>query len=118
MAHALAARQFRLGRTRHLVIVQRALAERTEELRRLREESIRLLAAAMDLRDDATGSHSARTADYAYAIARRLRVPDRRAELIRLAMPLHDIGKIALPDRILHKPGPLTEIERRVMQTH
>ena len=118
MAHALAARQFRLGRTRHLVIVQRALAERTEELRRLREESIRLLAAAMDLRDDATGSHSARTADYAYAIARRLRVPDRRAELIRLAMPLHDIGKIALPDRILHKPGPLTEIERCVMQTH
>jgi len=99
MAHALAARQFRLGRTRHLL-------------------TIRLLTTAMDLRDDATGSHSARTADYAYAIARRLGLPHPLSELIRLAMPLHDIGKIALPDEILHKPGPLTEIERCVMQTH
>jgi cyclic di-GMP phosphodiesterase len=118
MAHALVASQFRLGRARHVLTLERALADRTEELRRLREESIRRLATAMDLRDDATGSHSARAAEYAYAIARRLGLPHPFSELIRLAMPLHDIGKIALSDQILHKPGPLTEIERCVMQTH
>jgi len=114
MAHALVAGRFRLGRARHLL----TLAACTEELRRSREETIRRLAAAMDLRDDATGSHSARTADYAYAIARRLGLPHPLSELIRLATPLHDIGKIALSDQLLHKPGPLTEIERCVMQTH
>jgi HD-GYP domain-containing protein (c-di-GMP phosphodiesterase class II) len=118
MAHALVARRLRLNRPRHLLTLERALASRTEELRRSREETIRRLASAIDLRDDVTGSHSARTAEYAYAIAQRLGLPRAFSELIRLAVPLHDIGKIALADEILRKPGPLTENERRVMRTH
>lgn len=118
MGHVLVAGQFRLGRARHLLTLERALADRTEELRRSREEAIRRLAGAMGLRDTATGFHSKRTAEYAYAIARRLGLPNAVSELIRLATPLHDIGKIALPDQILRKPGPLTEVERCVMQTH
>jgi putative two-component system response regulator len=113
MARALVVRHLR-----HRLTLERDLAYRTEELRRSRAETIRRLATAIDLRDDITGSHSARTAEYAYAIARRLGLPQPRSELIKLAMPLQDIGKIALFDQILHKPGPLTEAEQCVMQTH
>lgn len=112
------ASHLRLDRHRDLLTLEQALVHRTEELRRSREETILRLATAIDLRDDVTGSHSARTAEYAYAIARRLGLPRPLAELIKLATPLHDIGKIALADEILHKPGPLTVTERRVMQTH
>jgi len=99
--------------------LRRTLTERMEEeLRRSREATIRALAATVDLRDDATGGHSARTADYAYAIACRLGMPAMQCELLRLATPLHDIGKIAIPDTILHKPGPLTALERRTIETH
>src|SRR5690242_19459757 len=97
---------------------RREKAELTEELRRSRELTIRRLARAIDLRDRVTGGHSARTAQYAYAIARNLCLPAKECELLRLATPLHDIGKISIPDRILHKSGPLNRVERLVMQTH
>jgi putative two-component system response regulator len=101
-----------------LARLRREVTERTEELSRSRDATIRRLAATIDLRDDATGGHSARTGDHAYTIARHLGMPARQRDLLRLATPLHDIGKIALPDRILHKPGPLTPAERRTVETH
>jgi diguanylate cyclase (GGDEF)-like protein/putative nucleotidyltransferase with HDIG domain len=76
------------------------------------------LARAVDARDVYTGSHSQRVADLAARTARRLGLPDEEVELTRLAASLHDLGKLAIPEEILRKPGPLTEPERLVLERH
>jgi diguanylate cyclase (GGDEF)-like protein/putative nucleotidyltransferase with HDIG domain len=76
------------------------------------------LARAVDARDVYTGSHSQRVADLAARTARRLGMPDEEVELTRLAASLHDLGKLAIPEEILRKPGPLTEPERMVLERH
>jgi diguanylate cyclase (GGDEF)-like protein/putative nucleotidyltransferase with HDIG domain len=76
------------------------------------------LARAVDARDVYTGSHSQRVADLAARTARRLGLPDEEIELTRLAASLHDLGKLAIPEEILRKPGPLTEPERMVLERH
>ena len=118
MRHPLRRRKPVVEHDSQLDVLGRALRERTEELKRSRAVTIRLLATAIDVRDDHTGEHAARTAEYAYAIARRLGLSDTEAHVLRLAVPLHDIGKIAIPDAILHKPGPLTLGERLMVETH
>lgn len=82
------------------------------------EEVIRRLAAAADRRDHVTGDHIARVADYAGLIAEARGLSAREVRLIRLAAPLHDIGKIGVPDSILSKPGDLSAPERRAMEQH
>jgi diguanylate cyclase (GGDEF)-like protein/putative nucleotidyltransferase with HDIG domain len=76
------------------------------------------LARAVDARDVYTGSHSQRVADLAARTARRLGLADEEVELTRLAASLHDLGKLAIPEEILRKPGPLTEPERMVLERH
>jgi diguanylate cyclase (GGDEF)-like protein/putative nucleotidyltransferase with HDIG domain len=76
------------------------------------------LARAVDARDVYTGSHSQRVADLAARTARRLGLADEDVELTRLAASLHDLGKLAIPEEILRKPGPLTEPERMVLERH
>jgi diguanylate cyclase (GGDEF)-like protein/putative nucleotidyltransferase with HDIG domain len=76
------------------------------------------LARAVDARDVYTGSHSQRVADLAARTARRLGLPEEEIELTRLAASLHDLGKLAIPEEILRKPGPLTEPERMVLERH
>jgi diguanylate cyclase (GGDEF)-like protein/putative nucleotidyltransferase with HDIG domain len=76
------------------------------------------LARAVDARDVYTGSHSQRVADLAARMARRLGLPEEDVELTRLAGSLHDLGKLAIPEEILRKPGPLTEPERMVLERH
>jgi diguanylate cyclase (GGDEF)-like protein/putative nucleotidyltransferase with HDIG domain len=76
------------------------------------------LARAVDARDVYTGSHSQRVAELAARTARRLGLPDEEVELTRLAGSLHDLGKLAIPEEILRKPGPLTEPERIVLERH
>ena len=76
------------------------------------------LARAVDARDVYTGSHSQRVADLAARTARRLGLPDEEVELTRLAASLHDLGKLAIPEEILRKPGPLTGPERMVLERH
>jgi putative nucleotidyltransferase with HDIG domain len=76
------------------------------------------LARAVDARDVYTGSHSQRVADLAARTARRLGLADEEIELTRLAASLHDLGKLAIPEEILRKPGPLTEPERMVLERH
>ncbi len=76
------------------------------------------LARAVDARDVDTGSHSQRVADLAARTARRLGLADEEVELTRLAASLHDLGKLAIPEEILRKPGPLTEPERMVLERH
>lgn len=82
------------------------------------EETLEALGAAIDLRDNETAGHSRRVCLYSLEIAERLSRP--RTELVALARGawLHDIGKLAIPDAILRKPGPLTQEERATMQTH
>lgn len=76
------------------------------------------LAKAVDARDAYTGSHSERVGDFAARIARRLGEDEARIELIRLAGSLHDLGKLAIPEEILRKPGTLTDAERNVLERH
>ncbi len=76
------------------------------------------LARAVDARDVYTGSHSQRVADLAARTARRLGLAEEEVELTRLAASLHDLGKLAIPEEILRKPGPLTEPERMVLERH
>jgi diguanylate cyclase (GGDEF)-like protein/putative nucleotidyltransferase with HDIG domain len=76
------------------------------------------LARAVDARDVYTGSHSQRVAELAARTARRLGLADEEVELTRLAASLHDLGKLAVPEEILRKPGPLTEPERLVLERH
>jgi diguanylate cyclase (GGDEF)-like protein/putative nucleotidyltransferase with HDIG domain len=76
------------------------------------------LARAVDARDVYTGSHSQRVAELAARTAKRLGLPEEEIELTRLAGSLHDLGKLAIPEEILRKPGPLTEPERMVLERH
>jgi diguanylate cyclase (GGDEF)-like protein len=76
------------------------------------------LAKAVDARDAYTGSHSERVSELATRIATRLGVGQEQLELTRLAASLHDLGKLAIPEEILRKPGALTESERLVLERH
>ncbi len=76
------------------------------------------LARAVDARDAYTGSHSERVAELAARLARRIGVDQEQVELTRLAGSLHDLGKLAIPEEILRKPGPLSETERLVLERH
>ena len=85
------------------------------ELRLSQAETIRRLAFAAEFRNAETGRHTERMSRYCELLARKLELDEERCELIRLASELHDVGKIAIPDRILLKPGRLTDSERRVL---
>jgi diguanylate cyclase (GGDEF)-like protein len=76
------------------------------------------LADTVDLRDPYTGGHSRRVTESCGRILREMKLSGPDRDLILSAARVHDIGKIALPDSILHKPGPLTAEERALMQTH
>jgi diguanylate cyclase (GGDEF)-like protein len=86
--------------------------------RAARLQAAAALASAVDARDAFEGSHSTRVGDLAAGIAARLQLPEEEIELIRLAGRLHDIGKLAVPEEILRKPGPLTRREKDVLESH
>jgi diguanylate cyclase (GGDEF)-like protein len=76
------------------------------------------LAKAVDARDTYTGSHSERVSELAARVAGRLGLEPEQVELTRLAGSLHDLGKLAIPEEILRKPGALTDSERLVLERH
>jgi putative two-component system response regulator len=76
------------------------------------------LSRAVEYHDGATGAHLDRVGSYSADIAIALGLPEAQVELLRLAAPLHDMGKIAVGDRILRKTGMLTDHERHVMEQH
>jgi putative two-component system response regulator len=130
--NALHRRRLELENRRHRERLEELVDERTTELRevverlkesegavqRSRAEMIRRLAWAIEFRDGETGEHIERMSVICAALARQLGLPDDRCELIRIASPLHDIGKIGIPDRVLLNPEPLTEEEWVVMRRH
>ena len=107
-----------LDRTAALRDTIARLESSDSELRRLREETIRRLSWAAEFRNQETGEHIVRMSLYCALLGRLAGLETDRAELIRIASPMHDVGKIGIPDRILLKPGRLTEDERRVMEAH
>jgi putative two-component system response regulator len=98
--------------------LEQKVLERTQDLWEANLEVVFRLARAAEYRDDQTGEHVHRVADLAHRIAIQMGVPHYQAEMILLAGPLHDVGKIALADSILLKEGPLTEEEREIMKHH
>jgi putative two-component system response regulator len=97
----------------------RALLRRSEEsLEHSRLETVHKLSLAVEMRDQVTGHHLSRMGAYCEEIARRMHLPEQVCDIISLAAQMHDIGKVAIPDRILLKRGPLTEEERAVVETH
>jgi putative two-component system response regulator len=98
--------------------LENQVRRRTAELAASRLELIHCLARAAEYRDNETGHHVMRVGCYAGMIARKLGLDADLAELIEHAAPLHDMGKIGIPDDILLKPGKLTPEEYEVMQRH
>jgi hypothetical protein len=94
------------------------LHRRIRAIQEAQEETIEKLARAVECRDASTGGHIERMAAYAWILAVRLGLPASDCALILRASPLHDVGKIGVPDAILLKPGPLTPEEREVVQFH
>ena len=81
-------------------------------------DTIRRLATAAEYRDDDTGAHIHRIGDYCAVIARGLRLAPHEVEILQHAAPIHDVGKIGIPDSILLKPARLTPEETDIMRQH
>ena len=98
--------------------LEQMVRQRTAELEYSRVELIWRLGRAGEFHDSDTGQHVIRVAYYALTIALAMGLNEKDARRIFLASPLHDLGKIGIPDNILLKPGPLTPDEWEVMKTH
>src|SRR2546425_12836673 len=105
--------------------LEEMVAERTQQIvaalklvERSYEDTLEALGAAIDLRDAATEGHSRRVCRFALEIAKAMGLSEAQHKTIAMGAYLHDIGKLALPDGILLKPGPLTAEERVFMQQH
>ena len=99
-------------------ILEAKVRERTRELEAAQIEIIERLARAAEFRDDNTGQHTERVGQMAALLARQLGLPDPQVSLIRRAAPLHDVGKIGIPDAVLLKLGKLTLEEFELVKTH
>ncbi|HEX5928118.1 MAG TPA: HD domain-containing phosphohydrolase [Solirubrobacterales bacterium] len=96
----------------------RAQVQAIEELTASRQETVERLAKALEMHDGETGRHVNRMATLASFLADRVGLDRDRALLLRTAAPMHDVGKVATPDGILQKQGPLTPPEREEMERH
>jgi putative nucleotidyltransferase with HDIG domain len=122
-----------VGRRLRAFIDRRALREGQLELERVvaaeavgrrrdvdaaQLDALRRLGLLAEYRDDNTADHMERVGELAAQVARHLGLDSRTVSLVRRAAPLHDVGKIAIPDTILLKPGRLTDEEYEVVKTH
>lgn len=98
--------------------LEEKVRQRTEEIRQREEEITLHLVSAAEYRDDETGAHIRRMALYAAALAEALGWPPEQVDILRLAAPMHDIGKIGIPDYILLKPDKLSTEEFEIMKRH
>ncbi len=132
-ANALRQRDFEIAeRDRHAMLLgsaeERARSLRSElidaqnhaieDLRASRQETVERLARAIEMHDLETGRHVNRMASIAAFLGTKLGLGRDRALLLRAAAPLHDVGKIGIPDGILRKAGPLSDTERAEMERH
>src|SRR2546429_2917024 len=122
---AMENRRLKLENRAYQTNLETLVAARTEQLRKAMADlersydiTLEALGGALDLKDAETEGHSKRVTAYTIAIAKAIKVDPGLLPQIARAAFLHDIGKMAIPDMILRKPGPLTPEEREVMRTH
>ncbi|HTQ69638.1 MAG TPA: HD domain-containing phosphohydrolase [Solirubrobacteraceae bacterium] len=107
------------------VALEKANERRTLELKKTlaelevaQTETVRRLSMAVEFRDEDTGKHVERIGRFSVLLAEQIGMDSEFCKRIRHAAPLHDVGKVAIPDHILLKPGPLTPEERAIVETH
>jgi putative two-component system response regulator len=88
------------------------------EIVETQKEIIHTLGDVVENRSSETANHTLRVADMSYHLAKLVGLADEEANLLRMAAPMHDVGKIGIPDSILNKPGKLTPEEYEVIKTH
>lgn len=118
-----AARDFLADQNAYL---EQEVAKRTREVARIQDVTIQAMASLAETRDNETGNHISRTQHYIRVLATRLKdhprfsafLADDSIELLFKSAPLHDIGKVGIPDAVLLKPGKLTDAEFEIMKTH
>lgn len=106
--------------------LEEQVSMRTQEVAAIQDVTIMVLASLAETRDTDTGNHILRTQNYVKALAEHLKshhrfkeeLTDRNIQMLYKSAPLHDIGKVGIPDHILQKPGPLTEAEFVIMKKH
>lgn len=91
---------------------------RTKEILQTQREIVQRLGRAAEFRDTGTGAHIARMSHYAAQLGRAAGMSEEDCDVLLQAMPMHDIGKLGIPDSILLKPGHLTDAEWEVMKSH
>jgi len=99
-------------------LLEEKVKERTRQLSNTQLDVITRLARAIEYRDSETGLHIVRMSHYSACLAKESGLSSSECDSLLTAAPLHDIGKIGIPDRILQKPGRLTDEEWEVMKTH
>ena len=104
---------------------QKELSEKNQQLIALNDEiestlreTVFTMGVIEEQRSKETANHTKRVSLYSQLLAKKLGLPEDQVDLITAASPLHDIGKLGVPDEILFKPGELTEVERKVMENH
>ncbi|MFW5966153.1 MAG: HD domain-containing phosphohydrolase [Persicimonas sp.] len=115
---ALRRRELELAQRKLQHELERQVRQQTERLRRSREEIALRLIAASQYRDTETGAHIRRIGLYTAEMARHMGMDQSAIDTLRVAAPMHDIGKIGIPDSILLKPGKLTDEEFEEMKRH
>src|SRR6202453_2410835 len=107
------------------VALEDEIEHRTSELKRAlseleiaQAETVQRLSMAVEFRDEDTGAHIERIGRFSVLLAEHIGMDSEFCERLRHAAPLHDVGKVAIPDAILLKPGPLTPEERAIVETH
>jgi HD-GYP domain-containing protein (c-di-GMP phosphodiesterase class II) len=105
--------------------LQRQIDDRSGELRKAlteleiaQSETVRRLSMAVEFRDEDTGAHIERIGRFSTLLAEQVGLDGEICDRLGYAAPLHDVGKVAIPDAILLKPGPLTPQERAIVETH
>ena len=88
------------------------------EIEETQREVVFTMGAIGEARSKETGNHVKRVAEYSYLLAKYYGLAEKECEMLKQASPMHDIGKIAIPDAILNKPGRFNDEERAIMDTH
>lgn len=99
-------------------MLEEKVRERTRELRETQLEIVLRLARTTEYRDNDTGFHITRMSLYCHSLGCAAGMSEEECELLRHSSPMHDVGKVAIPDHILHKPGKLDPDEWEIMKTH
>ena len=106
------------GNAIHRAMLYEQTLRQADELALAYDNTLAGWARALELRDELTEGHTRRVTELTVQLARAMGVPEHEISFIRRGALLHDIGKMGIPDSILHKPGPLTAREKQIMQLH